>query len=132
MGPAQIEILETGCSGKNALDLVLAYHLGRKAKEDAEGFFHILSKDKAFDALVIHLKSQGVRVLRAEEFKKIPVLMNVKTLPLEERSLKVRDRIGKLKAEGRPKKLKKLQSMIHSCFNKELSDQDVAAVIKSW
>ena len=130
IGAAQVEILEAGCAGKNALDLVLAYHLGRKAREDAAAFFHILSKDKAFDALVTHLKAEGVRVLRTEVFSQIPVLVDVKTLPLEDRSQRVRERMGKLKTEGRPKKLKKLQSMIHSLFQKELTEGEVMAVIK--
>ena len=129
IGREQVEILESGCTGKNALDLVLAYHLGRRAKEDPDGYFHILSKDKAFDALVAHLKEADVRALRTEVFDQIPVLRDVKTIPLAERVRQVKDRIGKLKADGRPKKLKKLQSMIHSQFHKQLNESDVDAVV---
>ena len=130
IGREQVEILESGCTGKNALDLVLAYHMGWRAKEDPDGYFHILSKDKAFDALVAHLKAGEVRAARAEVFDQIPVLRDAKTLPLADRVRQVKDRIGKLKGDGRPKKLKKLQSMIHSQFHKQLTEDDVDAVVK--
>lgn len=71
-----------------------------------------------------------MRVIRTEVFSRIAALVDVKALPFEERLLKVQDRTGKLKADGRPKKLKKLQPMIHSLFHKELSEQEVVAVIK--
>ena len=129
IGKKQFEILETGCAGKNALDLVLAYYVGQQVKEDPEGYFHILSKDKAFDALVKHLKSQDVRVSRAEVFSKIPVLVDVTTLPLDEQVRQVRERIGKLRADGRPKKLKKLRSLINAQFYKRLPEDAVTAVI---
>jgi hypothetical protein len=130
VGREQVEILESGCTGKNALDLVLAYHVGRRAKEDPDGYFHILSKDKAFDALVAHLKAENVRASRADVFDQIPVLRDVKTIPLAERVRQVKDRIGKLKADGRPKKLKKLQSMIAAQFHKQLTEDEVDAVVK--
>jgi PIN domain len=129
IGREQVEIVESGCTGKNALDLVLAYHVGRRAKEDPDGYFHILSNDKAFDALVAHLKEADVRAARAEVFDQIPVLRDVRTIPLAERVRQVKDRIGKLQPDGRPKKLKKLQSMIHSQFHKQLTEDDVDAVV---
>ena len=55
----QVALVETGRSGKNALDLVLAHYLGEARKADPQGYFHIVSKDKDFDALIGHLKVQG-------------------------------------------------------------------------
>lgn len=129
IGSKQFEILETGCAGKNALDLVLAYRIGRQVKEDPDGYFHILSKDKAFDALVAHLKATDVRAKRSEVFEHIPVLRDVKTIPLAERVQQVKEQIGKQKPDGRPKKVKKLRSMIDAQFHKLLSEDDVTAVI---
>ena len=48
---SQVSLVETGRSGKNALDLVLAQHIGEARKTDPHGYFHILSRDKDFDAL---------------------------------------------------------------------------------
>lgn len=129
IGLKQFEILETGCAGMNALDLVLAYRIGRQVKEDPDGYFHILSKDKAFDALVAHLKATDVRAKRSEVFEHIPVLRDVKTIPLAERVQQVKEQIGKQKPDGRPKKVKKLRSMIDAHFHKLLSEDEVTAVI---
>jgi len=53
---AQVQLVETGRSGKNASDLVLANYIGEVKKVDPHGYIHILSKDKDFDALIDHYK----------------------------------------------------------------------------
>jgi hypothetical protein len=47
----QVRLVETGLNGKNALDVVLAYEIGVETETDPNGYFHILSRDKGFDAL---------------------------------------------------------------------------------
>lgn len=130
---AQVQFVEVGCSGKNALDLVLAYHIGLQAASNPDGYFHILSKDKGFDALVKHLRSQGVAVTRDEVFTAISGLKDVLTLSLKERVDLVKDRLVKMKVDdkdGRPKKEKTLYSMIHALFRKQLPNDEVTAVIR--
>ena len=78
--PGQVECVRTGCSGKDALDLVLAYHIGRKAAADPEGHFQIVSRDKAFDALVKHLKTQKVEAARRESMHDIVLADGVKPI----------------------------------------------------
>jgi hypothetical protein len=55
-------------AGKNALDFVLAYHLGQAVLADPKGHFHIVSKDLGFDALVDLLKSKHVKVKRHDDW----------------------------------------------------------------
>lgn len=128
----QVEMIKLECSGKNALDFVLAHHTGLQAAADSGGYFHILSRDKGFDALVAHLKSKNIFAAREEVFSQIPVLVDLRTLTLSERLERVKTQLAKMKQEtkdGRPKKRKSLGSMIHAAFQKLLSDSDVQAVI---
>lgn len=59
-----VQMVRSPKAGKNALDFVLAYHLGQAAQTDPKGYFHIVSKDTGFDALVELLKSRQVKVRR--------------------------------------------------------------------
>src|SRR5437879_3459509 len=63
-----VRLVETGCSGKNALDLVLASCMGEAKMDDPHGYFHILSKDKDFDALIAHYKTNGLLAARHKSF----------------------------------------------------------------
>src|SRR6266550_350377 len=73
----QVQLVETSLNGKNALDFVLAYEIGVESAKDSEGYFHILSKDKGFDALIRHLKNKSILAARHASFSEIPVLMNL-------------------------------------------------------
>jgi hypothetical protein len=129
---AQVEMIKLECTGKNALDFVLAHHTGLKAAADPDGYFHILTRDKGFDALVAHLRSKKILAAREEVFSQIPVLVDLRTLTLTERLERVKTQLAKMKQEnkdGRPKKRKSLGSMIHSVFQKQLLDENVHAVI---
>jgi hypothetical protein len=63
-----VQMIRSPKSGKNALDFVLAYHLGQAVQEDPKGYFHIVSKDAGFDALVELLKSRHVKVRRHNDW----------------------------------------------------------------
>lgn len=65
---AQVRLVRFGASGRNALDLTLAYYLGRAVAECGPVEFHIVSKDKDFEPLMAHLRTKQVRVARAESF----------------------------------------------------------------
>ena len=126
---AQVRIVETGHAGKNALDFVLAYHIGAQAVADAKGYFHILSRDKGFDALVHHLKANGKLAARHEEFGKIPVLQ--KEAPsLDERARLLTAHFEEHKT-NRPAKETTLRSHIHAHVGKKLTDPELDATIKA-
>lgn len=120
---AQVKLVETGRSGKNALDLVLALCLGEAKKADPHGYFHILSRDKDFDALIHHLKIQGALAARHGAFSEIKVLMT-----------KV-ERVNwlcehfKVAQTNRPKKRKTLESHIQAQFGKALSASELEETI---
>ena len=59
-----VKLIRSPMAGKNALDFVLAYHLGQAVQTDPKGYFHIISKDGGFDSLVKLLESKRVKVRR--------------------------------------------------------------------
>ena len=121
--PAQVALVETGRSGKNALDLVLAEHIGETKQSDPHGYFHIVSKDKDFDALIGHLRDHGTLAARTTGFRDIPVLMNhgerVECLAHYFQSPK----------SNRAKKRDTLESQIQALFGRTLTAEEVAKTI---
>jgi hypothetical protein len=75
---AQVSLIEVGASGRNALDLVLAAHLGRAMAEHPEAEFTIISRDHDFDPLVAHFSVNRRRVSREPDFSALPVFGGVK------------------------------------------------------
>ena len=131
--PKQVRMVETGHTGKNALDHVLAYHIGLQAAADPKGFFHILSKDKGFDALIRHLKDNGMRADRHAEFGKIGIFQtNPPALAeptLAERSTQLTAHFAKHRA-NQPKREKTLRSHVHAHFGKKLTDAELDTTIQ--
>ncbi len=75
----QVTLIEVGASGRNALDLVLAWHLGNSADRYPSDMFFVVSKDKDFDPLIKHLRSRGLEVARVDAFAALPFLGAKKT-----------------------------------------------------
>lgn len=71
---ARAQYIKIAGAGPNALDLHIAYYIGRVAAEDPSAFFHIVSCDKGFDPLIQHLKSQKVLAGRWPSIQEIPIL----------------------------------------------------------
>jgi hypothetical protein len=69
---AQVDLVKVGASGHNALDLVLAAHLGRATIKHPDAEFAIVSKDKDFDPLVAQLQTIKIRVSRHPDFAALP------------------------------------------------------------
>jgi hypothetical protein len=54
-------------SGKNALDMHIAFEIGSIHEKDPGASFLILSKDHDFDPLIEYLKAKGVTILRSKD-----------------------------------------------------------------
>lgn len=70
----QVELVEVGASGRNALDLTLATYLGRAIERYPGASFAIVSKDKDFDAMIAHWKAKGVGIVREASLAALPFL----------------------------------------------------------
>jgi hypothetical protein len=120
----QVQLVETGRSGRNAADLVLANYIGEVKKTDPEGYFHILSKDHDFDALISHHKNNGTLAARHTSFSEIPVLMNV-----AERVQLMSSRFQNA-ALTRPRLRKTLESHLYAFFGKSLPTDELEATVQ--
>ncbi len=124
----QVTLVETGRGGKNALDLVLSERIGETKKTDPRGYFHILSGDKDFDALIGYLKDNGTPAARRAAFSEIPILMNN-----GERVEFIIQYFATPTASGnkntRPTDRKALESHIQHLFGKALTDSELSDTI---
>lgn len=123
----QVEWIESQGASSNALDLVLAYQVGLQAQADPKGYFHILARDKDYDPLIQHLRANGILASRDEEFSKIPVLVTVSRLTLDQRVDFVVERFKKNKV-SRPARRKSLLTSIHALLHKELPPEQVEQI----
>jgi hypothetical protein len=149
----QVSIIESTCVGRNALDFILAYHVGQLVQQNPTGYFHIVSKDKGFDPLIAHLKQQKVLAARHDEFVKIPVLVNqpVASPALDKTTIppvamqmttpaqpvfSMLDKVALLtehlmkRSVARPLTRSSLMADIHARFAKKLTDNEVVALVK--
>ena len=77
---ATVELIRLTSAGKNALDFILSYYVGRAAVADPTGCFHIVSRDAGFDPLIEHLRSKHIRAHRHEGFSTLTFSPAIKPL----------------------------------------------------
>lgn len=77
-----VRLVRSPQKGANAADFVLAYQLGQAVLAEPKGYFHIVSKDKGFDSLVMLLKSRQVKVRRHDSWVTLDLSAAVKAAPV--------------------------------------------------
>ncbi len=127
--PQQVRLIKAGKSGKNALDFVLAYHVGVESQKDPQAYFHIVSRDTGFDALILHLKTLHIFARRDESFAKAFDLTT--PIPSDPGNFvqMVTARLRK-NAKNRPKRKKTLLSQINAYYQKKLSEADLEKIVQ--
>jgi hypothetical protein len=110
---------------------VLAYRVGVESVAHPEGFFHIVSRDTGFDALILHLKKQKPSIFarRDESFAKA-FDAEAPTVPAADRVKLVTERLTKNKT-NRPKRKKTLLSQINSYFQKKLTEAELEKIVQT-
>ena len=78
---ASVELVRLEKSGKHAVDLALAYYMGRKVIADPLTFLHIVSRDKGYDPLIEHLRSRQIKVCRHEDYAALAKALKPKSPP---------------------------------------------------
>ena len=120
-------------NGSNALDFHIAYYIGKLAATEPTAYFHIVSKDTGFDSLIQHLKAEGIFVGRVKAISESPLVKTpaAKTSAAKtpsERNQVAANRLQQMKA-AKPHTVKTLSSTIASLFQKQLSEEEVAAIV---
>jgi hypothetical protein len=114
--------------GPNALDFHIAYYIGRLSCGDPDAFFHIISKDSGFDPLIQHLKNQKIFCARWQALEHIPAVKATHIRTPDERAHVF---FGMLQQpnSAKPRTEKTLRSSVATHFQKQLTDEELSAVI---
>lgn len=116
-------------NGPNALDFHIAFYIGQLAGEDPEGYFHIISKDKGFDPLIRHLRSQKIKALRQKDLAEIPPLRISNAVSTDEKLELIVDNL-RGRGQSKPRKEKTLTNTIDSLFTKSLREEESVGLIR--
>lgn len=123
------EYIKISGNGSNALDFHIAFYIGQLATHDPTAYFHIISKDTGFDPLIQHLKTKKVFAARSRDVSEIPLVKVANTKSPAEKLAVV---VSNLQQRGasKPRTVKTLLSTVSSIFQKQLSEQELAALLK--
>jgi PIN domain-containing protein len=125
---AEYIVLET--AGNNALDFHIAYYIGVLSAAEPTAFFHVISKDTGFDALLKYLKGKEILAQRSTCIADMPYFKPVLPAAPEARVEAVVADLIRRKS-SKPRTAKTLLSTLHALFRKELSEQQLAELFAS-
>jgi hypothetical protein len=123
----QVRLIEAGRSGRNALDFVLAYHVGVESSRDPAGIVHVVSRDTGFDALIEHLQKNQISARRHESFAQAFSSTVPDPTSHGSRVELITARLTKNK-KSRPARKKTLLSQINAHFKKLLPKEEVERI----
>ena len=125
---SRAEYVKIAGNGPNALDFHIAYYVGALAAQDPTGHYYIISRDTGFDPLIQHLKVKKIFIARAQNVGEIPVVRHAPAKPATDRLAAV---IADLQHRGtsKPRRLKTLSNAIHALFLKQLSAEELDALL---
>jgi hypothetical protein len=129
MGPrGQYVKVASNCS--NALDFHIAFYIGQIAAAEPDAYFHIISKDTGFDPLIAHLKTRKIYSARSRDVVDMPIVKAANTKTLPEKLAVI---VANLQQRGasKPRTVKTLSSTIAALFQKALTADEVAALLKT-
>jgi hypothetical protein len=69
---ANAEYVKIARTGKNAVDMHIAYYVGRLLEKDPGSVIHIISKDSDFDPLIEYLHAKGSVCKRVKTIAEVP------------------------------------------------------------
>lgn len=125
---SKAEYVKIAGNGPNALDFHIAFYIGQLAAAEPSAYFHIISKDTGFDPLIQHLKSKKILAARSKDISEIPLVKAANTKSPEERLQIVTAKLQQPNVT-RPRTVKTLSSAIASLFQKQLSEEEISALV---
>ena len=112
---SRITWIKTSRQGHNALDFHIAYFVGQIVQSDSKVFFHIVSKDDGFDALIDFMKERKLFIDRVESIDDIPLVKKMKAIESNPVAF-IKDRILNVSS---PSRLKTLRTAIAKWLEKD-------------
>jgi hypothetical protein len=134
---SNLEIVELLHSGKNALDMHIAWWLGRIFERESDAIAHVISRDTDFDPLIAYLKTRGFQVSREKDVSALartspapqPTKKSKQPAPAAKKGPAAKP-IPKAADDGLARFLKQLQSMSGKPSTRRKLEQTLAAFFK--
>lgn len=123
---SRIEWMKVSGDGRNALDFIIACHLGRVYERAPRPDCIILSRDKGFDPLMKYLTGAGMKCRRVNSLLELNPAATAAEEPNVKRVVEV---LGRSEKRSRPRKRRTLAQAIAAMFQKQLSRQDIDRII---
>ncbi len=130
-----VQLIRSPKAGKNALDFILACHLGQAVLTEPTAHFHIISKDTGFDALIDHLQSKNIKAKRHQDWTALypksaptPKIPAKATSTLSAAAEKMLENLKK-SPKSRPKKAKTLITFARNFSGKDKPDTEADKLI---
>jgi hypothetical protein len=125
------EYVQIEGSGRNALDLHIAYYIGRLACVEPEAHFHIVSRDTDYDPLISHLKKRKIHCQRWSAITDIPharAHAPAKPAAAVDRADEIVANLAKRK-RALPSTLKSLSSSIKAHFANRITEAEIGDIV---
>lgn len=127
---AKAEYIRVSKQGADALDMHIAFYMGRLSLNAADVFFHVIAKDRDYDPLIAHLKSLQISAAKWPDLAAIPIFELAVATTLKD---KVSAALNWLQVHkgNRPASLKTLHSSLKkSAFSDRLPDDEIDQIIE--
>lgn len=122
---SQVELIRLKAAGANALDLLVAFYVGKLWQDAPESTFFIISRDADFDTLIKNLNAAGVDVHRWTCIADVELEVPAATPSMND--LVAKATASLCKNPHRPSTLKKLRNLLN--VKKELSEEQTLELI---
>jgi hypothetical protein len=127
---AKAEYIRVSKQGADALDMHIAFYLGRLSLNAADVFFHVIAKDRDYDPLIAHLRALQIWAAKWPDLSAIPILKLAAAMTLKDKMSAASNWL-QVRKGNRPKSLKTLQSSLKkSAFSDRLDDNEIDQVIE--
>jgi hypothetical protein len=127
-------------NGPNALDFHIAFYLGQLVEQDPKATFVLVSKDKGFDPLVVHLNAKQVAASRVASIAQVRVppkpaakkVIVADTGKLDGPEDRMKVVLADLTRRGasRPRTLKTLTNTVGALFRQTLKPDELDGLIR--
>lgn len=116
-------------AGKDALDMHLAFHLGRLCHEMPEAYFHVIAKDRDYDPLLTHINQSTKRAAKWSSLTEVPLLQRFQASTAPEQALAALRWLAE-RPKNRPATRKTLtNTFTKAVFAERLDEPAIAAVV---
>jgi hypothetical protein len=129
---SRAQYVKVSQAGNNALDMHIAFYLGKIASEKPTAYFHIISKDTDYDPLIQHLKYMNIGAKRYADVMDIGFIKNQKSLTTAKETndfLQVSIEWLQARTSGRPASEQALKNTLKSAALGNSLDDEQAEIV---